>query len=437
MPSALPQSHLNPRPGDSRLHLAWVVPGRLDQLTGGYLYDARVIRGLHDRGHDVRVLELPQRGGPIDPRPTLLLARALAGQPWDAIVVDELAHPAMVLGLPVLRLTEAGRSAAVVVLVHHLRCSEPLSGAARRWAAAIERAALIEIDLAVCTSSTTAAEVERLIRPGTPAVGVPPGCDLHLARPSAGAAGAVGTAAVRIPAPRGERPARPDSPSRCGSDGLGMLMVAHWPPRKGILEALGALALAPRQVSLDLVGDPDRDPSHARRVRAELRRPELAGRVRVHGRVSSERLATLYGQADGLLLASSYEGYGTVLAEGIVAGLPIVATRVGAVPEVVRDGREAELVGVGDGAGLARALERLARDPAERRRRASWARERAASLPTWEECCAAFAGVLERAAFGRGDSSGRDGSRTVPGARDERSLRTAKPSTGAVRGAAH
>ena len=83
-----------------------------------------------------------------------------------------------------------------------------------------------------------------------------------------------------------------------------------------------------------------------------------------------------------------------VLGEALSAGLPVVATRAGAVPEVVRDGCEAELVAIGDVVGLARALDRLGRDPAERRRRAALALERAASLPTWEASCEAFAAIL-------------------------------------------
>src|ERR1700752_3310241 len=38
--------------------LAFVVPGRLDQLTGGYLYDRHVIDGLRSRGHAIKVVEL-------------------------------------------------------------------------------------------------------------------------------------------------------------------------------------------------------------------------------------------------------------------------------------------------------------------------------------------------------------------------------------------
>ncbi len=53
--------------------IAFIVPGRLDQLTGGYLYDRRIVEGLRERGRAVRVVELSARdpangaGSPTSP----------------------------------------------------------------------------------------------------------------------------------------------------------------------------------------------------------------------------------------------------------------------------------------------------------------------------------------------------------------------------------
>jgi len=171
--------------------------------------------------------------------------------------------------------------------------------------------------------------------------------------------------------------------------------VGHWTPRKGILEALAALGRVSAGVTLDLVGEQGRDHAYAARVRAALRDPALKGRVRAHGRVSDAALAALYQDADALLLPSSHEGYGMVLAEALAAGLPIVATRVGAVPEVVRDGLEAELVAPGDVAALAQAIQRLVDSPADRAARSRLALEHAASLPSWDASIARFAGLLD------------------------------------------
>jgi len=74
-------------------------------------------------------------------------------------------------------------------------------------------------------------------------------------------------------------------------------------------------------------------------------------------------------RADVFVHSSRWEGFGIVLLEAMLAGLPIVSTRVSAVPEVVVDGETGLLVEAGDDAGLATHLESLLTD-----------RERAASL---------------------------------------------------------
>lgn len=350
------------------MRIAWVVPDRLDQVTGGYLYDARVVRHLQERGHEVQVIELQQRRASVDPFASWALVKALVGQPYEAVVIDELAYPAMVFGLPWALLSLALQRPLIVALVHHLRSTEPGPRFRQRLFALIERRAFAALDLAVCTSRTTSGALGALLPPNCPVAVVAPGRDLHVALTAA----------------------------RGGETPLRVITVGHWTPRKGIVEALRVIGRTTSDVELDLVGDPTRDPSYSAKVRAELRRPELTGRVRVHGLVSSAELSRLYGQADVLLQTSTYEGYGMVIGEALNAGLPVVATRVGAVPEVARDGYEAVLAPAGNLDELAQALTRLGLDPAERARRATWARDRAHSLPTWRQSCQAFELLLGR-----------------------------------------
>lgn len=70
---------------------------------------------------------------------------------------------------------------------------------------------------------------------------------------------------------------------------------------------------------------------------------------------------------DVFVLPSLYEGLGIALVEAMAAGRPCVATRVGAIPEVVDEGRSGMLVSPGDPAGLATAITRLLEAPALRR----------------------------------------------------------------------
>ena len=77
-------------------------------------------------------------------------------------------------------------------------------------------------------------------------------------------------------------------------------------------------------------------------LRSLARSLSVAQRVRFLGRVPHERLPEVYGRADALILASAREGWPNVLLEAMACGTPVVATRVGGIPEIVK----AEAAGV-------------------------------------------------------------------------------------------
>jgi glycosyltransferase involved in cell wall biosynthesis len=86
----------------------------------------------------------------------------------------------------------------------------------------------------------------------------------------------------------------------------------------------------------------------------------LADVVRLPGRVA---IRDWLDRADIFAHTSRWEGFGIVLLEAMLAGLPVVATRVSAVPEVVDDGATGALVDPGDDAALAGVLTTLISDP--------------------------------------------------------------------------
>lgn len=347
-----------------RRAIAFAVPGSLDTPTGGYAYDKRIVGELRARGWDVNVIDL----GEGFPRPSVsqlvrageILAAASAGRP---IVVDGLAFG--VMGDAAARL---GSSRTLIALVHHPLAHE--SGISDDDAArflASERAALSRVRHVIVTSPATkrlvaeeygvAAEDITVVRPGNERVVIAP---------------------------------RPDTGT------VSLLSVGSLVPRKGhdvLIPALATLKDLPWR--LRIAGDPTRDPAMARELEAEIARLGLQDRIVLLGAVSDAALAALYSEADAFVLASRFEGYGMAYAEAIAHGLPVIATRTGAVPETVPQGA-ALFVAPDDADALADALRDLIGDRALRERLSQGARNAAADLPTWRHSGELFAKVLER-----------------------------------------
>ncbi len=101
---------------------------------------------------------------------------------------------------------------------------------------------------------------------------------------------------------------------------------------------------------------------------------------------------------DVLLAPSRWEGFGLVFLEAMALGVPVISTRVSAIPEVVADGETGWLVPPGDPAAIARALRAALSDPDERRRRGEAGRARLESRFTVdamvEHTLAVYRGVL-------------------------------------------
>ncbi|HZM00549.1 MAG TPA: glycosyltransferase family 4 protein, partial [Planctomycetota bacterium] len=134
-----------------------------------------------------------------------------------------------------------------------------------------------------------------------------------------------------------------------------------------------ALAGLPTEVVLLIVGgDPFGDGEA--RLRQAARDLGLGERARFLG--IRHDVPDLLAASDLFVLPSLWEGLGLVFLEAMAVSLPVVATRVSAIPEVVEDGRTGWLVPPGDPRRLAAAVAEALADPAERERRGRLGRQR-------------------------------------------------------------
>ena len=146
-----------------------------------------------------------------------------------------------------------------------------------------------------------------------------------------------------------------------------VLCVAHLYPRKDVATLLAAMKRLTRGAVLRVVGTGP----ELGRLQDRARDLDLGPRAEFLGHVSYARLAAEYRRAAVFCLPSRQEGFGIVFLEAMAAGVPIVAARAGAVPELLGDGEFGTLVPPGDDAALAAALEKLLGDSAARKRLAS------------------------------------------------------------------
>ena len=350
------------------LSVSLVTLGDPSRLTGGYRYHRRMAELAPARGATVDFVSFPDL-----PFPLSMLAgpavRRRAKAKADVVVLDSIAAAFLGPWLP-----RRPRTPTVGSLhqppggIDHGPVRRGLQVPLDRWA--YRRARLLLV--------ASQALGDELVAQGYPRERVrvvPPGRDLPVSS---------GRSAVELR--RGRQ--------------AGLLCVANWVERKGILELLEAVAGLPeRLATLHLVGDDQADPRYSARVRARLSRPDLTGRVVVHGPVPAEQVAVLYREADVFVLPSLREPYGTVWGEAMAAGLPVVGWSAGNLPHLAEHGREGLLASPGDVAGLRHALGRLSEDDDLRRRLAAAAARRAAARPTWAQSADLFFGALREAAL--------------------------------------
>ncbi len=173
-------------------------------------------------------------------------------------------------------------------------------------------------------------------------------------------------------------PAAPSSPLRFGARHV-FVIVGHLSDVKGypaFVEAAAQVAAEVPDAGFLAVGG--ETIAHGYRRQLERRVEERGLSSRFHFLGWREDVAEVLRAADVMVLPSLAEGLPIAILEAMACARPVIATPVNGVPEAVTDGVTGLLVPPGDSASLARAMLRLARDPALARRMGAEGRKRAA-----------------------------------------------------------
>ncbi|MAU00421.1 MAG: glycosyl transferase [Anaerolineaceae bacterium] len=343
------------------MKIGLIIYGRLQSLSGGYLYDRQLVNYLEEAGDTVEIISLPweRYGRHLLHNFWFALHEQLRMAEFDILLQDELNHPSL------FRLNRRLRgevSYPTISIVHHLRSSE----ARPRWQnwfyRLVEQRYLASVDGFIFNSQTTRQVVQALVGDSQPHVVALPAGDRF--QPT-------------ITPQQIEARAHQPGPLR-------LLFVGNLIERKGLHFLLETVAQLPKSDwQLDVVGETAVSPRYTNRIQKLLARHNLVANVTLHGALNDDALGHKMAQSHLLVVPSSYEGFGIVYLEGMGFGLPAIAGRSGAAHEIVTDGVDGFLVDGVDTAVLRQHLHTLHHNRAQLTQMSHAAQKRFLAHPTW------------------------------------------------------
>ncbi len=343
------------------MKIGLIIYGRLQTLSGGYLYDRQLVAHLEAAGDEVEIISLPWEGygRHLLHNVWFALHAQLQMADFDLLLQDELNHPSLFwLNQRLRREVDY----PIISIVHHLRSSE----ARPRWQnwfyRLVERRYLASVDGFVFNSQTTRQVVQALVGDSQPHVVALPAGDRFQAS---------------LTPQQIEARAQQPGPLR-------LLFVGNLIERKGLHVLLDAVAqLSRSDWRLEVVGETAVSPTYTRRIQQTITRHNLADNVTLHGPLNDDALSQQMAQSHLLVVPSSYEGFGIVYLEGMGFGLPAIAGRRGAAHEIITEGVNGFLVD--EAATLRHHLHTLHHSRARLAQMSRAAQTRFAAHPTWME----------------------------------------------------
>ncbi len=192
---------------------------------------------------------------------------------------------------------------------------------------------------------------------------------------------------------------------RAAGDAVVAGCVTRLSPEKGVRYLIEAFALLRERygdrLRLRIAGDDTGDGRERRRTEEQVAGAGLDGSVELLGWVDHASLPAFLQDVDIYVQPSLFEGFGVAAAEAAAMELPIVASNVHGLPDVVRHGRSGYLVPPRDAAALAAAVARLVDDPPLRTALGKAGRELVAAQYDWQANAAQMERVYSLALKGR------------------------------------
>ena len=316
---------------ENRMKVGVVIYGSLDTVSGGYLYDRKLVDYLREQGDTVEIISLPWRNYASHLTDNLGF-RLPSG--FDILIQDELNHPSLIGA------NQGKHPYPIVSLIHHLRSSELRPKWQNYLYRVVEKKYLQSVDAFIFNSKTTEKVVSGFIEGTRPSILAFPPTDRF-----------------------GDKVVSEDTiRDRAESYELRILFLGNVIYRKGLHTLLEAVGKIHTHVKVDVVGGLMAEPKYAQQIQKQRTVGSLSATVRFHGTMDNDPLIKMYRQSHVMVVPSSYEGYGIVYLEGMGFGLPAIGTTAGAAGEIITHGEDGYLIEPNDADALEGHLLTLGKD---------------------------------------------------------------------------
>ncbi len=345
------------------MKIGLIIYGSLDTLSGGYMYDRKLVEYLRAQGDTVEIISLSWRN--YASHLTDNLSFKLPAN-LDLLIQDELNHPSLIAA------NSAKHPYPIISLVHHLRSSELRPQWQNNFYRIPEKKYLQSVDGFIFNSQTTRGVVNKLIGNSKPDVVAYPPTDRF-----------------------GEAISEHEIKTRASQDPLRIVFLGNVMERKGLHTLLSAVESQRSKVKVDVIGSLTTDSTYAKQMQEFVTVNSLSSIVTFHDSLNNEPLVEKLKHAHVLIVPSSYEGFGIVYLEGMSFGLPAIGTTAGAAGEIIEHEKTGYLIEPNDSNALAAHISTLASNRELLAQLSLNARQRYLQQPSWNETAAQIRAFLQ------------------------------------------
>lgn len=351
----------------SKKTAVFVMISKKDFMTGGYAFNFKMVEYLRSRNVDIDVLHYTTvpRGFPDKwVRANLYIYRKIRSSRPEVVIIGKSYQYVMLM-----RLLKPFHRFSVVYLMHHLEWEDIRSGIKAFLYRKVIRWLLGMSALVWTNSENTRSEIKKLGIPGEIIRTINPGFNKPEMDP-------------------------PDRSNRTGP--VRILCVGNIIPRKAqhiVIQACNKLEKG--SFFLDLAGSMEVDKKYAEEISSLIRKNNLEDFVRLHKELGQDELEQVYRGADLFVHPVLWEAFGISVAEAMWSGLPVIASDVAAIPELVHHEKNGILVPPGNADKLAAAMNRLIRNKELRLKMGQKSRKLSEKLNDWNTTGEKFYKLVE------------------------------------------